>query len=118
MTTAQRPPSDWIGGRKIDRYDEMSRETDPAKQRVLIRALEKYVLDNRGARELFAVVLPDGSAPVVCEGLEDQPEPLRAAAAGEVTPPAWHREPASRYRSSHDSLLEGDGFELYAVGSG
>jgi hypothetical protein len=29
-----------------------------------------------------------------------------------VTPPARHRAPASRYRSSHDSLLEGDGFEL------
>jgi peptide/nickel transport system substrate-binding protein len=30
----------------------------------------------RGARDLFAVVLPDGSAQVVCEGLEDRPEPL------------------------------------------
>jgi hypothetical protein len=60
---------------EIDLYDEMLRETDPAKQRALIRDLEKYVL-YRGARDLFAVVLPDGSAPVVCEGLEDQPEPL------------------------------------------
>src|SRR5262249_45019894 len=29
-----------------------------------------------GARDLFVVVVPDGALPVVCEGVEDQPQPL------------------------------------------
>jgi hypothetical protein len=37
---------------EIDLYDEMLRETDPAKQRALIRDLEKYVLDTE-AHEIF-----------------------------------------------------------------
>jgi peptide/nickel transport system substrate-binding protein len=37
---------------EIDLYDKMLRETDPAKQRALIRDLEKYVLDTE-AHEIF-----------------------------------------------------------------
>jgi hypothetical protein len=36
---------------------------------------EKYVLDTC-ARVSNAMVVPDHPLPVVCEGLEDQPEPL------------------------------------------
>jgi peptide/nickel transport system substrate-binding protein len=37
---------------EIDLYDKMLRETDPAKQRVLMRDFEKYVLDTE-AHEIF-----------------------------------------------------------------
>jgi peptide/nickel transport system substrate-binding protein len=37
---------------EVDLYDKMLRETDPAKQRVLMRDFEKYVLDTE-AHEIF-----------------------------------------------------------------
>ena len=61
---------------EIELYQKMLHEPDPAKQRVLMREFEKHVIDSRGARVSDAVVVPDHSLPVVCERLEDQPEPL------------------------------------------
>ena len=39
---------------EVDLYDKMLRETDAAKQRSLMRAFEKYVLDDQ-AHELFVL---------------------------------------------------------------
>ena len=51
---------------EIALYDKMLRETDFSKQRALMREFEKHVLADPGARDLSAVVVPDGALPVVC----------------------------------------------------
>ena len=48
---------------EVDLYNKMLRETDFDKQRALMREFEKYVIDDRGARDLGVVVVPDYSAP-------------------------------------------------------
>jgi peptide/nickel transport system substrate-binding protein len=40
--------------REIDLYQKMLRETDPVKQRAVVRDFEKYVLDDQ-AHELFVL---------------------------------------------------------------
>ena len=52
-------------------------EADPEKQRVLMRAFEKHVLDTDGARDRPALLVPDRPDALLRQGLEDQPEPLR-----------------------------------------
>ena len=69
--------------KEVEIYNKMLHETDTAKQRQLMRQFEKHVLDDRGAHDSAAVVVPDRAAPVLCEGLEDQPEPLRQPGPGE-----------------------------------
>ena len=44
----------FVDPEEVDLYDKMLRETDPAKQRSLMRAFEKYVLDDQ-AHELFVL---------------------------------------------------------------
>ena len=68
---------------EIELYDKMLHETDPAKQRALMREFEKYVLDDQAHAICAAVVVPDRAVPVLCQGLEDQPEPLRQPGSGD-----------------------------------
>jgi hypothetical protein len=54
----------------------MWHETDPAKQHLLMRDFESYVLDDPGARDLLALVASDRPLSVLRQGFEDQPETL------------------------------------------
>ena len=53
------------------------------KQRALMRQFEKYVLDEQSAQDLDVVVVPDRAVPVLCEGLEDQPDALYQPGSGD-----------------------------------
>ena len=68
---------------EVDLYNKMLRETDFAKQRALMREFEKYVVDDQ-AHEIWVVwwyrIIPHR---VLCEGLEDQPEPFPQSGSGD-----------------------------------
>ncbi len=51
----------------------MLHETDPAKQRDLMRRFEKYVLDDQAHEIWVLVVVPDRAVPLLRQGLEDRP---------------------------------------------
>ena len=92
---------------EVDLYDKMLRETDPAKQRALMRDFERYVARHRGARYLLLLwwyrMVP---ASRICEGLEDQPEPLSQ-------PGLWRRSGSTnKYRARRRETGE----QLVAVG--
>ena len=61
----------------------MLHETDPAKQRVLMRQFEKYMLDDQ-AHEIWLLwwyrIVPYRS---YVKGLEDRPDPFHQSGSGE-----------------------------------
>ena len=61
----------------------MLHETDPAKQRALMREFEKLRARHQAHEIMTAVVVPDRALPVLREGLEDQPEPLHQPGSGD-----------------------------------
>ena len=68
---------------EVDLYNKMLRETDFTKQRALMRQFEKYVIDDPGPRDLGRVVVSDHPVPVLCQRLEDQPEPFPQSGFGD-----------------------------------
>ena len=67
---------------EVDLYDKMLRETDPAKQRALMREFEKHALDDQ-AHEIMSCGGTGSSAPLLRQGLEDQPEPFPQPGSGD-----------------------------------
>ena len=59
--------------KEVAMYQQMLRETDPAKQRDQMRQLREILARRSGARDLFAVVVPDRAVPLLRERLEDRP---------------------------------------------
>jgi ABC-type transport system substrate-binding protein len=61
----------------IDLYQKLLHETDPARQRAVMREFEKHTLDDQVHNIPTLWVVSDRAAPLLCQRLEDQPEPLR-----------------------------------------
>ena len=68
---------------EVDLYDKMLHETDPARQRALMRQFEKLRAGRPGAHDLGAVVAPDRAVPVLCEGLQDRPDAFHQPGSGD-----------------------------------
>ena len=68
---------------EIDLYQKMLRETDPTEAARADARVRKARARYPGARDLIAVVVPDRPLPLVCQGLEDQPEPLHQPGFGD-----------------------------------
>ncbi len=68
---------------EVELYDKMLRETDPARQRALMRQFEKLVLDDQ-AHMIWVLwwhrIVP---VPVLCEGLQDRPDPFHQPRFGD-----------------------------------
>ena len=69
--------------RRSTLYDKMLRETDFAEAAGADARSSRNTCSTPGARDLPAVVVPDGALPVLCQGLEDQPEPLPQPGSGD-----------------------------------
>src|SRR5439155_6919115 len=60
----------------IDLYQKMLHETDPARQRALMRTFERHTLDDQVHNITTLWWYRIVAAPLLCEGLEDQSEPF------------------------------------------
>ena len=61
----------------------MLHETDPAKQRAADARVREIRARHQAHAIMTAVVVPDRAVPVLCQGLEDQPEPFRQPGSGD-----------------------------------
>ena len=68
---------------EVDIYDKMLKETDFAKQRALMRQYETYVIDTEAYEWPMLWWYRIAARPVLHEGLEDRPQPLREPGLGE-----------------------------------
>ena len=68
---------------EVELYDKMLRETDPGEAAGADAPVRKTRAGRPGPHDLGIVVAPDRAVPVLCQGLQDRPDPFHQPGPGD-----------------------------------